>query len=85
MQKQMRLLLPEITLKISFEDLLGINCREITEKDRRGRWAKWLKLARLKDKPIAAYWCSTAECMGCDIYTGAGVNCRGYLARLILF
>ncbi len=71
MQKQMRFFLPEVTLEISFEDLLGINCREITGKDRRGRWAAWLILARKDKQGGARYWCDKSECIGCKSLRGS--------------
>ena len=77
MQKQMRFFLPEVTLEISFENLLGINCREITEKDRRIRWATWLRLARLDGKSGAIYWCDKAECIGCNHLHGSWCKLQG--------
>lgn len=71
MKKQMRFFLPEVTLEISFEDLLGINCREITEKDRRERWAKWLRLARADKQGGAKYWCDKEACFGCKSLRGS--------------
>lgn len=77
MQKQMRFFLPEVSLEISFEDLLGINCREITEKDRRNRWAAWLILARADKQDGARYWCDKSECIGCKSLHGSWCKLQG--------
>lgn len=70
-QEQMRLVLPDVYLDISFTDLLGINCYEITVKERRARWAEWLKLAKIDGKDGHKYWCDKSECFGCKHLRGS--------------
>lgn len=69
--KQMRLILPDVTLGISFTDLLGINCHEITEDERRKRWGEWLRLAKADGNDMHRYWCDRAECYGCKHLRGS--------------
>lgn len=45
-----------VTLKISWEKLLGLGPRGTSIATRRQRWAAWLRLARREDRGVAAFW-----------------------------
>ena len=61
-----------VTLKMSFTDLLG-HPKWMTERERRARWARWLRLARAKPKSrdAASYWQDKSACLDCRHRRGA--------------
>lgn len=65
MKTQTRLLMPQVELTGSFEDILGRCDSEIPVAERRNRWAEWLRLARQTDTGIAKCWSDQSECLGC--------------------
>lgn len=62
---QQSLLIPAVTLDISFAALLGDNRNPLHPIERRARWAQWLRLARSTDRTGARYWQDKSECSGC--------------------
>lgn len=71
--------LPQVTLRMSFEDILGAKASAMTETERRERWAAWLKLSRGGgDKGAGArWWMNASECIGCDHRRGAWCKLMG--------
>lgn len=64
---QPTLLLPLVTLEISFADLLGDKALDVPAHERRIRWAQRLRLSRAAGSERAAgrYWTDSRECSGC--------------------
>lgn len=57
-------LLPEVTLKIGWGELLGYHGDVAAEPQRRERWAAWLRLARADgDGWAARYWRDRDGCI----------------------
>lgn len=65
MEKQYRLLMPQVTLDMSFEDILGLSSAEITEPERKQRWVEWLEIAAKEEYRMDELWSDTTECIGC--------------------
>jgi len=57
-----------IKLESSFEDILGYAEHAMTVEERRARWARWLRIARKRERSrhAAVLWTSPSEdCRGC--------------------
>jgi hypothetical protein len=61
-----------VSLKISFEDLLGKKQSVLTEEQRKVRWAKWVSLA---GEEAASWW---MDCEGCE----ACIHLDGHWCKL---
>lgn len=61
----------KVTLGISFEDLLRVKTKRVSENERRKRWAEWLKLTRKEDNNVAKYWTDKQGCIGCTHLHGS--------------
>lgn len=61
-------MLEPVSLKSSFEQILGKNSTEMPEQARRIRWATWFKLSRKRGdegREIAKAWLNPEDCFGC--------------------
>lgn len=67
----------EITLKSSWQELLGKDQNEIPESVRKERWQKWLELMAAKDSEYAAMWQNTENCDGCKHLNGSWCDSMG--------
>jgi hypothetical protein len=67
------------SLNASFENILGKTAAMFSEKDRRHRWAAWLRTARQsgeRGRQMARFWVSH-ECHGCKHRNGAWCDLQG--------
>lgn len=55
-----------VTLETRWHDLLGDSDADMTETQRRDRWAGWLRLAKHHDADTARYWASADGCRSDD-------------------
>ena len=69
--------LPPVTLRISFEDLLGQDCKAMPEATRRERWNAWKAL-----DAEAAEWWEPSECAGCRHLMGDWCDLMGLPASV---
>lgn len=56
-----------ITLKSSFEEILGKDAKQFTEEQRRERWGQWKALATKTKRGLSTieYWSDITACVGC--------------------
>lgn len=59
-----------VTLRISFEDLLGRTASEMPESQRMDRWEEWKSIAGRRDQPCLEVWTDTSECRWCKHLRG---------------
>lgn len=69
--------LPPVSLRISFEDLLGRDCNAMPEATRRERWEAWKAL-----DAEAAEWWEASECEGCRYLLGDWCDLMGLPASV---
>lgn len=52
--------LPEVSLRISWEDLFGKKASDITDQERRNRFSQWIDLSDEDENP---YWTDISGCI----------------------